>query len=100
MGWEFRNGARYYYRKERSAGRVRSVYVGRGEVANLTSMLDASRQAELKTARENERDERLELDALDRNIDGLNRLVAAVTEAVLITSGFHQHKRQWRRLKA
>ena len=40
MGWEYRNGSRHYYRKERSGSRVRSVYVGRGDIAELSAALD------------------------------------------------------------
>src|SRR5688500_8453371 len=37
MGWEQRGNHSYYYRKERSGSSVRSVYVGRGEVAHMIS---------------------------------------------------------------
>ncbi|MGI8656377.1 MAG: hypothetical protein ACR2LC_14315 [Pyrinomonadaceae bacterium] len=41
MGWERRRGRLFYYRKERDEqGRVRSIYLGRGE-----SAIDASRAA-------------------------------------------------------
>ena len=40
MGWEDRNGRSYYYRKERTGGRVRSVYVGNSQMAHGLVMLD------------------------------------------------------------
>jgi hypothetical protein len=40
MGWEKRSGKLYYYRKERVAGRVRSVYLGSGERAIAASLED------------------------------------------------------------
>jgi len=100
MGWEYRNGSRYYYRKERSAGRVRSVYVGQGEIAILAATLDETQREEYETQRNKERQERRALATLDKSIKGLDRLASTLTEAVLITAGFHQHKGQWRKLKA
>lgn len=42
MGWEQRGAYKYYYRKERDGSRVKSVYVGRGEIANMVSDLQTS----------------------------------------------------------
>ena len=42
MGWEYRGANKYYYRKEREGSRVKSVYVGRGAIANLVSDLQDS----------------------------------------------------------
>ncbi len=33
MGWKTRNGSRYYYKKVRIEGKVKSVYLGKGEKA-------------------------------------------------------------------
>ena len=41
MGWEQRGTNKYYYRKERSGAKVKSVYVGRGEIANLISNFES-----------------------------------------------------------
>ena len=45
MGWELRNGNRYYYQKARSGNRVRSIYVGRGDIAELSATIDEIEQA-------------------------------------------------------
>ena len=37
MGWEQRGNNLYYYRKVRVGSRVKSTYVGRGEIAHLIS---------------------------------------------------------------
>jgi hypothetical protein len=37
MGWEQRGANQYYYRKERQGSRVKSTYVGRGEIAHFIS---------------------------------------------------------------
>ena len=64
MGWEIRNGSRYYHRKERSAGRVRSIYVGQGAIAEMTAQVDALRLRENETQRNNERQERRAFDRI------------------------------------
>ena len=35
MGWERRGSREYYYKKEREGSRVKSVYVGSGEIAHM-----------------------------------------------------------------
>jgi hypothetical protein len=40
MGWEQRGNNRYYYRKVRDGSRVKSVHVGRGEIAYMVAQLD------------------------------------------------------------
>lgn len=42
MGWEQRGNNSYYYKKERDGSRVKSVYVGRGEIAHMLSKLQSS----------------------------------------------------------
>jgi hypothetical protein len=44
MGWETRRGRRYYYRKERVNGRVRSIYFGSGGRALLAAHEDAEKR--------------------------------------------------------
>ena len=100
MGWEIRNGSRYYYRKQRFAGRVHSIYVGRGELAVMTATLDAMQREQNEAARLKQRSERNASDPLNDSIDALARLSRTMTEAVLIAGGFHQHRRQWRKQKA
>jgi hypothetical protein len=48
MGWEQRGNNSYYYKKEREGSRVKSVYVGRGEVAHMISQFESS-SADLET---------------------------------------------------
>jgi predicted negative regulator of RcsB-dependent stress response len=97
MGWEQRGNNSYYYRKEREGSRVKSVYVGRGEVAHMISEFESS-SAELETLMRAQKSievdklERVEL-ALDRAIE----LTQLFTEAELLIAGFHTHHRQWRR---
>jgi hypothetical protein len=104
MGWEQRGNHSYYYRKQRIGARVRSVYVGRGRIADMTAALDAVQQRDLERERRKEQQEQHTSQVLDASIDAsielLAKLVSTLTEAVLVAHGFHQHKRQWRKKRA
>jgi hypothetical protein len=97
MGWEGRGGSRYYYRKERDGAHVRSVYVGRGEIARLEAALLALRQAERPIQGSRLAADTAPLEAFDRDLDAISGLASKIVEAVMISAGFHQHKRQWRK---
>ena len=71
---------------------MRSVYVGAGLLGDLAALEDAQAQAERREAAEARRQERAERDAIDAEYMRLCDLVTAV----LLASGHHQHKREWR----
>ena len=97
MAWETRGNGRYYYRKVRDGGRVRSEYIGAGMLAEAHAGLDeidrhsaaAGRVAWAATVQ-------AERDA-ERAIDEAADVAEALTAAVLIAAGYHTHRRQWRR---
>jgi hypothetical protein len=93
MGWEKRGSGEYYYRKEREGSRVKSVYVGRGEIANMISQFQSSTSVIEKFARStalnNIQTEKAEL--------VFEQATQLLTEAALLMAGFHSHHRQWRR---
>jgi len=100
MGWETRNGRKYYYRKVREGEKVRSVYVG--------SDLAAAWQAESQLRARRKRDvrvlnrwlaprARLALDQFDRKAALAGEMIRRVTEVVLHHAGYHWHKGEWRR---
>lgn len=96
MAWEERNGKSYYYRKSRDGERVVSEYIGGGYLATLAARLDQIRQAEQATERKERRRLMTAEAALDSEIAEYERLVQTVTAAVLLASGCHRPKRQWR----
>lgn len=99
MGWERRGNHEYYYRKEREGSRVKSTYVGRGEMAHMIAGFQ-SNSAELETLlRAKESIENQELERIEAAVDGAVELVQLFTEATLLTAGFHTHRRQWRRTR-
>ena len=97
MGWERRGQGRYYYRKRRTGGRVVSEYVGAGPGAELLAEADALDRAERAERREAERQAREEVQALDRQADEVADLIRALTHGVLLATGHHTHKGQWRK---
>lgn len=97
MGWEQRGNNSYYYKKEREGSTVKSVYVGRGEVAHLISKLQSS-SAELEKLMQAKRSiEANELESVEATLHRAIELTQLFTQAALLSAGFHTHHRQWRR---
>src|SRR5687768_9875988 len=97
MGWEQRGANRYYYRKERDGSRVKSTYVGRGEMGHMISKFESSSAELEKLLRAKKIIEVQERERIEAAIDRAVELVQLFTEAMLLTAGFHTHRRQWRR---
>jgi hypothetical protein len=97
MGWEQRGNNSYYYKKEREGSRVRSVYIGRGEVAQMVSKLQSSSSELEKLMRAKRSIEANELERVEATLDRAIELTQLFTEATLLTASFHTHRRQWRR---
>ena len=94
MGWERRGNNLYYYRKERDGSRVKSTYVGRGEIVHLISQFQTSSTAVERIVRANKLSDSEKTEAA---LDLASELIQLVTNAALLTAVFHTHKRQWRR---
>jgi predicted negative regulator of RcsB-dependent stress response len=72
MGWEQRGNNRYFYRKERDGSQVKSVYVGRGEIAHMISQFESS-SAELEKLMRTQKS--IEADELERVEAALDRAI-------------------------
>ena len=97
MGWETRGNGRYYYRKVRRDGVVRSEYVGGGWLAEALADMDDAGQDDAEQRR---RAWLAEVNAERRTAAALaevDQMVQGMTAAVLIAAGCHTHRRQWRR---
>jgi hypothetical protein len=94
MGWEQRGNNFYYYRKEREGSRVKSTYVGRGEIAHLISQFQASSTVVERLAAANKS---LESKKEENLLNLVGELIRLFTQVSLLTNGFHTHRRQWRR---
>lgn len=86
MAWK--NG--YYYRNKRIGARVVSEYVGGGYRGELMHQADEHKRQAWQAIKDSEAE-------LDAQIAEVTALVNAVAGAALLVSGYHQHKRQWRK---
>src|ERR1044072_473545 len=97
MGLEARRGKFYYYEKRRIGGRVVSEYMGSGMLALLAQRY-AQDEAEKKAAeRQRFKRKQAEFAALDTELDRLFEWVKTLSTSELVSSGYHQHKGQWRK---
>ena len=97
MGWEQRGSQQYYYKKEREGSRVKSVYVGRGEIAHTVAEIQSSSSLLERVARNIKPAEVVKREKAEAALQQAMEMIDLITEAVLLTSGFHTHHRQWRR---
>jgi hypothetical protein len=100
MGWEKRRNGYYYYRKRRVNGRVRSEYVGRGDVAQISVEIIQDDQRDRKTGREARHCARQAEAEIDRQLANVDAALSALTNAHLHAEGYHKHKGQWRKRHA
>src|SRR5215203_5923822 len=98
MGWEQRGNNQYYYKKERENSRVKSVYVGRGEVAHMVAQIQSSLSVIEKFARLMKPPHAVEQEKMEAELDRLADRIRVLTQAALLTASFHEHKRQWRKM--
>ena len=97
MGWERRGNNSYYYKKEREGSRVKSVYVGRGEIAHMVAQLQSSSPLLERFARTMKSPEVIRAEKAEAALDQASDLIQLTTQAALLAAGFHTHHRQWRR---
>ena len=97
MGWETRGNGIYYYQKRREGSRVVSEYVGTGPDAALIESLVQLGYDKAKHDRRQDQKQRAEVEAFDGEVAALCELIDMLTDAALVTAGFHKHKGQWRR---
>ena len=99
MGWENRGGGQYYYRKRRQGKQVVSEYVGGGLAGELSSTYDNIDRWENFQKREELRRYKETAAQLDRDIRKASEYTQAFTRAILLLSGYHAPRRQWRRIR-
>ena len=93
----YRNGRPYAYESVRRDGRVTSSYRCCGEVAEIIAEFEAVNRRKAYVKKENERWEREFLETADRAQTDYFDLVEDLARAALYASGYHLHKRQWRK---
>lgn len=92
-----RGNGEYYYHKRREGRRVVSEYVGTGELADLVARLNEIDQQRRKFELHRRREELAELTRLDSQVDEFCATVKQIVTAVLLVTGHHRHRRQWRK---
>jgi hypothetical protein len=96
--WESRRkGREYYYKKRRVGGAVVSEYIGAGLLGELTKRADKQARQKAEVQRQAWQEVNRREEAIDRQIDEVGAQVQALVDAALLVSGYHQHRRQWRK---
>lgn len=99
MGWEYRGNRLYYYRKKREGQRVVSEYIGSGMTASLIAEMDNDDYLERAYSATEWKKQRNEQKRIESNMDKVQECVNSVVRAVFLTSGYHAHKGQWRKIR-
>ena len=76
---------------------MRSVYVGRGEIAQMVAQLQSSSPLFERFARSMKSPQQVQQEKVEAALEQASDLIELITEASLLAAGFHTHKRQWRR---
>ena len=97
MGWEYRNGQKYYYRKHRIGKRVFSEYIGKGLYAELAADQDAMERFQATIQKEQKLLLIEENNELDNMVEDFEKFCEFIKNATLIYSGFSFHKGEWRK---
>jgi hypothetical protein len=96
MGWQGRDGRRYFYLARRRNGRQENVYFGKGPVAELAAAKVEERKSQRDEARKELRTIQDDLRTLDSLIATVDRGVARLLEATLLGQGYYRDDRRWR----
>jgi hypothetical protein len=73
---------------------VKSIYVGRGEIAHMISQFQSGSSVIEKLAHQSKTTNEIQSEKAVRLFE---QAIQLVTQAALLTAGFHTHHRQWRR---
>lgn len=99
MGWEQRGTNLYYYKKERDGSKVKSVYVGRGEIAHMVAEIQSTSPLLERLARTVKSPEARKAETVEAAFRCATDLIHLITEASLLAAGYHTHRRQWRKIR-
>ena len=97
MSWETRGSKQYYYRRRKVNGRVIGEYVGSGYLGEFVAQADEHERQEAQQKRQAWQatvDAEKQLDGL---IDEVTEAMNVYADALMLATGHHQHKRQWRK---
>lgn len=96
MGWEKRDSRRVYYRAFRDSGKVRKVHCGRGAAGEAAAEVDALHRQQRLAEAAAEAARKESISALENEAHRHNELCTLLTCSMLLVSGHHKVKREWR----
>ena len=99
MGWQMIKGHRYYYRYARINGKVVTSYGGTGLWGEFEAMFDAEQRAIREKHKAAIREQRQGDRKFDAMFDDRLKEARRMAGEFLRASGYHQHKRQWRKAR-
>jgi hypothetical protein len=98
VGWESRERGviSYYYRSIREGDRVRKLYVGGGVLGRLGSQQDETERLQREEEAARRREEREDFERSAGFLRELEEAAEVLTRAVLLASGCHKRRGEWR----
>lgn len=90
---------KYYHRSKRIGGRVTSEYVGSGHSALIMAQLDEHERQQKQVQRRAQKELQKRDAAIDAKLDELGEGLQQILAALYLVSGYHTHKRQWRKAR-
>lgn len=94
MPWKSIRDMQYYYLQHKIDGRVRSAYIGRGELAELMAARAESARLARAADSQRRRDER----DRERELREWFERIESVANAAMVAAGYRKHHRsEWRK---
>ena len=97
MAREQRRNREYYYRKQRQGRKVISEYVGGGLLADYAEAKDNIRRNQEEQRRAAWQAKKRAEEQLDAILGEVDAAIEPVVTALMLATGHHTHKRQWRK---
>jgi len=100
MSWDRKpeTGKSYYYRNKRVDGRAVKEYIGRGPKGERAAQLDEQERRQRQLDRQHWMAILSRVEQAGEPLIQLVHVATTLTRLILITSGYHLHKRhEWRR---
>lgn len=98
MGWETRNGRQYFYRKVRNGDKIRSDYIGHGELARAIAYFEQRDNEEIQDAKRLKSQEKEAERARETEFMAFYTAVEAEFAQAMTAAGYHRHHRgEWRK---
>jgi hypothetical protein len=97
MPWSYRGNRKYFTLATRVGRRIVHEYLGAGEAAVEAAADIERRRAERVAYAQDARDHRQGHQVSSIALDDLTRLTELLAKGTLISLGYHQHDRTWRK---